>query len=85
MIPLTAPVALVLDDIRREPGNPWVIIGKTPGSCMSSVKHDWHRIRAQAGLDDVRLHDCRHYSRIRLIPGRFTHRCRELSTLQNVA
>ena len=60
MVPLTAPVALVLDGIRQEPGNPWVIVGKTPGSCMSSVKHDWHRIRAEARLDDLRLHDCRH-------------------------
>ena len=27
---------------------------------MSSVEHYWHRIRAQAGLHDLRLHDCRH-------------------------
>ena len=60
MVPLTAPVALVLDGIRRESGTHWVIVGKTAGSRMSSVKHAWHRIRAQAKLDDVRLHDCRH-------------------------
>ena len=60
MVPLTAPVALVLDAIRRAPGNPWVIVAKTPSGRMSSVKHYWHRIRAQAGLDDLRLHDCRH-------------------------
>ena len=60
LVPLTAPVALVLDGIRRGPGNPWVIVGKTPGSGMSSVKHDWYRIRTRAKLDDVRLHDCRH-------------------------
>ena len=60
MVPMTAPVALVLDGIKRTPGNPWVIVGKTPGARMSSVKHYWHRIRTQAGLDDLRLHDCRH-------------------------
>ena len=27
---------------------------------MANVTHYWHRIRAQAGLDDLRLHDCRH-------------------------
>jgi len=28
----------------------------------------WFALRKRAGLDDVRLHDLRHYSRIRLIP-----------------
>ena len=60
MVPLTVPVAAVLDGIERVPGNPWVIVGKTPGGRMSSVKHYWHRIRAQAGLDGLRLHNCRH-------------------------
>ena len=60
MVPMTAPVALVLDGTKRTPGNPWVIVGKTSGVRMSSVKHYWHRIRARAGLDDLRLHDCRH-------------------------
>ena len=60
MVPMTAPVAAVLDGIRREPGNPWVIVGKTPGGRVANVTHYWHRIRAQAGLDDLRLHDCRH-------------------------
>ena len=60
MVPMTAPVAAVLDGIRREPGNPWVIVGKTPGGRVANVPHYWHRIRAQAGLDDLRLHDCRH-------------------------
>ena len=30
----------------------------------------WYLVRKRAGLQDVRLHDLRHYSRIRLIPGR---------------
>ena len=60
MVPMTAPVAAVLDGIRREPGNPWVIVGTTPGGRLSRVTNYWHRIRAQAGLDDLRLHDCRH-------------------------
>ena len=39
----------------------------------------------EAGLEDVRLHDLRHNSRIRLIPDRPMHGYRELSSLQHVA
>jgi len=27
---------------------------------MTHLGHRWHKLRALAGLDDVRLHDCRH-------------------------
>ena len=60
MVPMTAPVAAVLDGIEREPGNPWVIVRKTPGARMANVTLYCYCIRAQAGLDDLRLHDCRH-------------------------
>ena len=33
------------------------------------LRYFWHRVRAEADLSDVRLHDLRHYSGIRLIPG----------------
>ena len=32
MVPLTEPVSAVLAGIRREPGNPWVIVGPKPGT-----------------------------------------------------
>ena len=60
MVPLTEPVSAVLPGIRREPGNPWVIVGQKPGTRLSSLRNYWHSIREKAGLDDVRLHDCRH-------------------------
>ena len=60
MVPLTEPVSAVLAGIRREPGNPWVIVGPKSGTRLSSLRNYWHSIREKAGLDDVRLHDCRH-------------------------
>ena len=60
MVPLTEPVSAVLAGIRREPGNRWVIVGQKSGTRLSGLRHYWHSIRAKAGLDDVRLHDCRH-------------------------
>ena len=60
MVPLTAPVLTVLDGIPRMPGNPWVIAGKRPEAGLSNLDHYWQPIRAQSGLDDVRIHDLRH-------------------------
>ena len=60
MVPLSAPVAAVLDGIARTPGSPWVIVGQRTGTRLSSLRPYWHSIRTRAGLGDVRLHDCRH-------------------------
>ena len=60
MVPLTPTAETVLAGIRRAPGNPWMIAGRRPGSRLASLTTDWYRIRAQAGLDDVRIHDLRH-------------------------
>ena len=60
MVPLTAPVAAVLDGISRDLGNPWVIVGQKSGTRISSLRPWWHTIRTRAGLSNVRLHDCRH-------------------------
>ena len=40
--------------------NPWVIAGLKSGSHLTDLQHPWRRIRARAGLDDVRIHDLRH-------------------------
>ena len=49
----------MLDRIPRIEGNPWVITGKNPGDHLKNLDLIWQRIRARAGLDDVRVHDCR--------------------------
>ena len=51
----------------------------------ASFNHYWDRVRERAELQDVRIHDIRHYSRIRLIPDWFMRRFRELSAVQSVA
>ncbi len=59
-VPLTAPVARVLAGIPRVEGNPWVIAGPRRGEPLKSINSYWYRLRERAGLDDLRLHDCRH-------------------------
>ncbi len=58
-VPLTPAVDRVLARIPRIEGNPWVIAGEEPDSRLTRIDQLWHRLRARAGLDDVRLHDCR--------------------------
>ena len=60
MVPLTPTAETVLAGIERVPRNPWVIAGKQPGTHLSTITQDWYRLRARAGLDDVRIHDLRH-------------------------
>ena len=51
----------ILDGIKKLDGNPYVITGqKNDGSRLTDLQHPWRRIRAKAGLDDVRIHDLRH-------------------------
>ena len=54
------PAITVLERIDRRDGNPWVIAGRKPGGHLTDLQHPWRRIRARAGLDDVRIHDLRH-------------------------
>ena len=60
MVPLTGPALTVLDRIDREDGVPWVFRGAKPKSRLAYLSSHWKRVRTAAGLDDVRLHDCRH-------------------------
>lgn len=59
-IPLPHAARAVLDSLPSTPGNPYVIEGKLPGQYASDLQHPWRRIRAKAGLPDVRIHDLRH-------------------------
>ena len=60
MVPLTDPVLTVLDGIERMEGVPWVIRSKSDGRLTGLFSY-WQHIRKDAGLDDVRVHDLRHY------------------------
>ena len=60
-VPLTPTVREVLAAVPRVPGNPWVIVSSSPGvHRRSTILEHWYRLRSQAGLDDVRIHDFRH-------------------------
>jgi integrase len=50
----------LLRTMPRMSGNPHVIAGKRRGARLINLQKPWRRIRARAGLDDVRIHDLRH-------------------------
>ncbi len=50
----------VLAWLERVDGNPYVIPGAKPGSHLSTLQRLWDRIRVEADIADVRVHDLRH-------------------------
>lgn len=50
----------LLEGIVHVAGNPYVITGRKAGGHLTDLEKPWRRIRKEAGLDDVRLHDLRH-------------------------
>ncbi len=60
--PIGAQAIALLASIPRIEDSPWIFQGKRSGDALSvyTVEGAWQRIRAKAGLDDVRLHDLRH-------------------------
>ncbi len=57
---LNEPAADVLRCLPLIAGNPHVIVGRREGAHLINLQKPWRRIRAQAGLGDVRMHDIRH-------------------------
>ncbi len=52
----------ILSAIPRRYNSPWVLHGRNPERPLrdDTVKQAWRRIRKQAGIEDVHLHDLRH-------------------------
>lgn len=50
----------LLEKAPRLPDNPWVITGLIPGQRLTDLQPFWQRVRARAGLPEVRIHDLRH-------------------------
>lgn len=74
---LSAPAAQVLSVLRRR--GEWVIAGREDDAPLVGIDKCWRRIRAAAGLEDVRLHDLRHnYASTGVSSGE------TLSTVQNL-
>ena len=59
-VQLSPAATAVLARVPRIEGNPHVVPGTRRGSRMSGLQRPWVRIRKSAGLEDMRLHDCRH-------------------------
>ena len=59
-VALSPAAARVLAGLPRPAGNPWVVVGARPGTRLTHIAYYWYRVRGQAGLEDVRLHDLRH-------------------------
>lgn len=57
---LAAPAKELIAGLPREAGNRYVIRGDRPGTHLVGLQKVWNRVRAAAGLPDVRLHDLRH-------------------------
>ena len=60
VVPLPPPAVELLAALPREPGNPWVITGRKPGTHLRQIDDAWKIIRERAGLEGVRIHDLRH-------------------------
>lgn len=60
VVHLGQPAIDVLSGIKKVDKNPWVIVGTLPGARLTDLQPFWQRVRARAGLKDVRIHDLRH-------------------------
>jgi integrase len=60
VIYLSPPALSLLTGLPRISGNPYVIAGERAGLPFGGIDKVWFRVRAAAGLADVRLHDLRH-------------------------
>ena len=60
MVPLSKTAASAPSALSRNPETPGVIVGRKPGAHLTDLQHPLRRVRARAGLDDVRIHDLWH-------------------------
>ena len=61
VVPLGEPALELLASLPRLEGNPHVFPGATAGGHLIGLQKIWDRIRRDAGLSDLRLHDLRHH------------------------
>lgn len=57
---LGAPARLLLEDLPRVEGSPFVFPGRSPEKPLVEINRVWYAVRHAANLDDIRLHDLRH-------------------------
>lgn len=61
-LPLATGAIALLKELRARPGydSVYVIPGRIKGQPLVNLQKPWRRLRALAGLEDVRIHDLRH-------------------------
>jgi integrase len=59
-IPLNESAKAILGNLRLQKGNPYVFVGEKPGTCLTTLKTAWTKVRRLANLEEVRIHDLRH-------------------------
>lgn len=59
-IPLSAPALQLLSEMKATAKGEHVFPGRKPGGALAEINKAWNRIRTEADLADVRLHDLRH-------------------------
>lgn len=58
---LSSAAQAVIDGVPRYSAQcPYLFPGRSPTQPIGNISSDWYRIREEAGLADVRLHDLRH-------------------------
>lgn len=60
VIPLNEAAVAVLKGLPRMEGSLYVFPGADPERPLVNLQKPWRKIRARAGLEDVRIHDLRH-------------------------
>lgn len=58
-LPLSDAAVTVINQIPRVEANPYLIVGKLKGKHLVNIDKAWNRVRAEAGMNDVRIHDLR--------------------------
>lgn len=58
-VPLSRPATQILAELPRLQGNPHVLPGRYGRGHLVNIDKPWDRVRTQAGIPDVRLHDLR--------------------------
>jgi integrase len=57
---LSQPALDLLNGLPRVKDNPYVFVGNVPGEHYRDLHRAWGKVRIEAGLREVRLHDLRH-------------------------
>lgn len=68
--------AVALIRLRRDAvpkGRPFLFLGDVPGQPVVDLKRFWERMRVQADITDVRIHDLRHTYASMAVSGRTRH------------